>query len=90
MIDESPRKRVHNLSDGTHEVMYECEYCQKMFVTPAQLTGEYALVLSLPIYFTDFLLAHRWHHTKPFQCEKCMDRFSAKGNLVGMFSTPSN
>jgi hypothetical protein len=27
--------------------------------------------------------AHRWHHTKPFWCKDCDQRFSAKGNLVG-------
>lgn len=28
------------------------------------------------------LTAHRWTHTKPFQCEKCLERFPAKGNLI--------
>jgi hypothetical protein len=38
-IDETANRRVTNLTDGTHEVTFECEYCQLMFITPAQLTG---------------------------------------------------
>ena len=26
--------------------------------------------------------AHRWNHTRPWECEKCHLRFPAKGNLV--------
>ena len=43
-LDETPHRRVSNLPDGSHEVTYECEYCQQMFVTPAQLTGKLALL----------------------------------------------
>ena len=39
MLDESERQRTRKLADGTEEVSYECEYCAKQFVTPAQLTG---------------------------------------------------
>lgn len=39
MLDESAHQRSRKLADGTEEVSYECEYCTKQFVTPAQLTG---------------------------------------------------
>lgn len=35
------------------------------------------------------LTAHRWHHSRPFKCDTCDERFSAKGNLVGGYGLRS-
>ncbi len=39
LLDESGRRRVSELPNGTREVGFECERCAKMFGTQAQLTG---------------------------------------------------
>ena len=43
LFNETERMVVSKLNDGTQEVSYECEYCKKLFITPAQLTGEGAV-----------------------------------------------
>ena len=82
-IDESARMRVRKLPNGRQEEVFECEYCKKVFITPPQLTGlKPNLGEANEMLKKYFFPAHRWSHTKPFQCETCLARFPAKGNLV--------
>ena len=46
LLDESRRQRMHALPDGSHEVLFECEICQKMMVTAAQLSGQTTALFS--------------------------------------------
>lgn len=90
-VDESDRKRVRTDSEGAVEVFYDCEFCGKNFITPAQLTShrwQHTKPFQCETCFSRFaskgnLVIHRRRHTgeKPYGCHMCSGKFSTKGNL---------
>ncbi len=55
LVDETPRRKIRSLPDGTHEVLYECEFCCKMCVTQAQLTCESVWVSKYTVYYIMYI-----------------------------------
>lgn len=89
--DETERRVINSLPDGSHEFVYMCKYCNKTFVTPAQLTAhrwQHTKPFACDICHDRFpakgnLIVHRRRHTgeRPFSCPRCDGRFSTRGNL---------
>jgi KRAB domain-containing zinc finger protein len=75
----------------TDDTPYECEYCQRTFNTPSQLTA-HSWTHTKPYTCTDCqarfstkgnLIVHRRRHSgeRPYACPSCDASFSTKGNL---------
>jgi len=90
-IDESSNKVTKTNANGTVETYYQCEICQKSFITSASLTShrwQHTKPFQCEQCNQRFaskgnLVIHRRRHTgeKPYGCHLCDSKFSTKGNL---------
>jgi len=91
MLDESEHEVLHTSADGSEIKSYQCEHCNKTFLTMSQLTShrwQHTRPFTCDFCREKFpskggLVIHRRKHTgeKPFGCTECDQRFSTRSNL---------